>query len=72
MGRFPIQVVLSKCLKGFIVSEVNSEPEQARGPKLCNVEASNETSITLLTDGILQLFRSKYLGRYQITILDSK
>jgi hypothetical protein len=29
-GRSPVQVVLPKCLKGFIVSEINSESEQAR------------------------------------------
>jgi hypothetical protein len=31
MGQSPIQGVLSKCVKGFIVSEVTSEFEQARG-----------------------------------------
>jgi len=31
MGRFPVQGVLQKCLKGFIVSEVNCESEQANG-----------------------------------------
>jgi hypothetical protein len=32
MGRSAVQEVLSKCLKGFIVSEVNSESEQTRRP----------------------------------------
>jgi len=35
----PVQGVLPKCLAEFIVSEVNSELEQARGPKIrkmCN------------------------------------
>jgi hypothetical protein len=38
MGEFPVQGVLPKCLKGFILSEVNSDAEQAREPKLplCN------------------------------------
>jgi len=35
-GRFPIQGILPKCLKGFIVSEVNSESEQARD-RICKI-----------------------------------
>jgi len=31
LDRFSVQRLLSKCLKGFIVSEVNSEAEQVRG-----------------------------------------
>jgi hypothetical protein len=31
VGRSPFQGVLAKCLKRFIVSEINSEPEQAGG-----------------------------------------
>jgi hypothetical protein len=34
MNQCPIQGVLSKCLKGFIVSEVYSECEQTRGSNL--------------------------------------
>jgi hypothetical protein len=34
MGRSPVQGVLPKCLKRFIVSEVHFESEQARGPNL--------------------------------------
>jgi hypothetical protein len=34
VGCSPVQVVLPKYLKGFIVSEVNSESEQFRGPDL--------------------------------------
>jgi hypothetical protein len=33
MGRFPVQKVLSKYLKGFIVSKENSELKEARGIK---------------------------------------
>jgi hypothetical protein len=29
-GRFPIQGALTKCLKRFMVSEVNCESDQAR------------------------------------------
>jgi hypothetical protein len=32
VGRFPVQGVLSRCLKGFIVPEVNFESKQGRGP----------------------------------------
>jgi hypothetical protein len=38
MDRTPIEGVLSKCLKRFIVSEVNSESEQARRLNPCNLE----------------------------------
>jgi hypothetical protein len=33
MARSLVQGILQKCLKRFIVSEVNSESEQIRGPK---------------------------------------
>jgi hypothetical protein len=33
MGRFPIHGVLQTYIKEFVVSEVSSEPEQARGLK---------------------------------------
>jgi hypothetical protein len=36
MGQSPVQGVLSNCLKGFVVSEVDSEEELARGPNLRN------------------------------------
>jgi hypothetical protein len=32
MGICPVRGILPKCVKGFIVSEVNSELEQVRGP----------------------------------------
>jgi hypothetical protein len=32
MGEVPLKRVLITCLKGFIISEVNSESEQVRGP----------------------------------------
>jgi len=32
MTRFPIQGVLPQCLTELIISEVNSETEQTRGP----------------------------------------
>jgi len=34
MNRFSIKGVLLKCLNSFIVSEVKSELEQARGPNV--------------------------------------
>jgi len=38
MGRSPVQGVLPKCLKGSIVSEANSESQQARRPNLWEVQ----------------------------------
>jgi hypothetical protein len=38
MGRYPLQGVLPKRLKGFIASHVNSELEQARGPNPWRVQ----------------------------------
>jgi len=32
MGRSPVQGHLPKCLKGFVISEVNSDSEQVGGP----------------------------------------
>jgi hypothetical protein len=32
MGRSPFQGVLPKCLEGFIVSEVTSDLDEAKGP----------------------------------------
>jgi hypothetical protein len=34
MGRSPVDGVLLKCLNGFVVLEVNSGSEQAKGPNL--------------------------------------
>jgi len=34
MGQSPLQGALAKCIKGFIVSEGNSELKQAKGPNL--------------------------------------
>jgi hypothetical protein len=37
VGRSPIQGALTKCHKGFTVSEVHSESEHARGPNRRNI-----------------------------------
>jgi len=37
VGRFPVQGTLPNCLNGFMVFDVNSETEQAKGPNPCNV-----------------------------------
>jgi hypothetical protein len=37
MGRSPMRGVLPKCLNGFIVSEVNSESEQATVGPMCEM-----------------------------------
>jgi hypothetical protein len=37
MSRSPVQGVLPKCLKGFIVSAVKSELEEVRGPNPWNI-----------------------------------
>jgi len=42
MGPSPVQEVLQKCLKGFIVLEVNSVSEQAPGPKQWNEDEHEE------------------------------
>jgi len=42
MGRSPVQGIFPKCLRGFILSEVNSEPVQARGPNPLKVNSSNK------------------------------
>jgi hypothetical protein len=36
MGRFLVQGVIPGCLQGSLVSEVNSESEQATGPESVN------------------------------------
>jgi hypothetical protein len=41
MGRSPIQGVLPKYLKGFTVSEVNSDSEQVRGHDPESVQQQN-------------------------------
>jgi hypothetical protein len=38
MGRSPVQGIVLKYLKGFILSDVNSESEQTRAPNLWNVK----------------------------------
>jgi hypothetical protein len=41
MGLSPVQGVLPKRLKGFIVSEVNSKSEQIRGPNPLNKQTTS-------------------------------
>jgi hypothetical protein len=40
MRQFFVQGVQQKCLNGFIISEVNTDAEQARGPSLQNIQSS--------------------------------
>lgn len=47
MDQSPVQGVLSKCLKGFIVSEVNCDLEQARGPSLQHVQQPRHVILNL-------------------------
>jgi hypothetical protein len=35
----PVQGILAKCIKGFIVSEFSSESEQAKGPNPWNEQS---------------------------------
>jgi hypothetical protein len=42
MGRSPIQGVLPKCEKGFIVLEVNSDSKLAREPNPWNIKFSSQ------------------------------
>jgi hypothetical protein len=50
MVRSPVQGVLPKCLKGFIVSEVNSESEQAKRPDPCHEQLSQQVTQTGYSD----------------------
>jgi hypothetical protein len=45
VGRSPLQGTLPICLIGFIVSEVNSESEQPRGPNLWSVQQQEPHNI---------------------------
>jgi predicted secreted protein len=39
---FPVKGIVSKCKKEFIVTEVNSDSVQARGPNPWNMQASKQ------------------------------
>jgi hypothetical protein len=46
MGRSLVQGALLKCLKGFIVSEVKSDSERARGPNPWNIQEIHTTALS--------------------------